>query len=470
MDNSVSSTLAPETWPFSLDLLPQPAYMVGGAVRDALLGRRREYLDLDFVIPTDAVKVARAIAQHYQAGFVLLDPQRQIARVVFPHATVDIAQQEGASLETDLHRRDFTVNAIAYDPHTQEIIDPLQGLADLEQRMLRMVSPANLQDDPLRLMRAYRQAAQLNFTIEPATQETIRSLAAHITTVAAERVRVEVGYLLAIPQGTPAIATAWQDGVLVPFFKNATTESFQKLAAVDTAAAFLEKNWQPLGVELQDYIRDTIKTTRLGIAKLACLVHPNPETAEIELMAITYSRAEIQSVKLMAITYSRAEIQSVTTALRLIPRLRVANMSLREQYFLFQEAGTGFSTAVVLALACDNLVGAMFGYKPLLYPSGTASSNENDSVECVYAPLIGRYLSVECVYAPLIGRYLNPDDLVAHPSQIVSGKEIIIALNLPPSPLIGKLLTEIAIAQAEGKISTAKEAIAFAASLLDTPD
>jgi tRNA nucleotidyltransferase (CCA-adding enzyme) len=422
MDNSVASILAPETWPFSLDLLPQPAYMVGGAVRDALLGRRREYLDLDFVIPADAVKVARAIAQHYQAGFVLLDPQRQIARVVFPHATVDIAQQEGSDLETDLHRRDFTVNAIAYDPHSQEIIDPLQGLIDLEKRVLRMVSPTNLQDDPLRLMRAYRQAAQLNFTIEPVTQENIRSLAAHITTVAAERVRVEVGYLLAIPQGTPAITTAWQDGVLAPFFKNATPESFQKLAAVDTAAAFIQKNWQPLGVELQDYIRDTIKTTRLGIAKLACLVHPDPEAAEIELMALTYSRAEIQAV---------------TTALRLIPRLRVGNMSLREQYFLFQEAGTGFSTAVALALACDNLVGAMFGDKPL------------------------------CVYAPLISRYLNPDDLVAHPSQIVSGKEIIIALNLPPSPLIGKLLTEIAIAQAEGKISTAKEAIAFAASLLE---
>jgi tRNA nucleotidyltransferase (CCA-adding enzyme) len=422
MQNIFSSTLAPENWPFDLALLPQPAYMVGGAVRDALLGRSREYLDLDFVIPTDAVKVARAIAHHYQAGFVLLDPQRQIARVVFPNATVDIAQQEGASLETDLHRRDFTVNAIAYNPHTQAIIDPLQGLADLEARVLRMISPANLEDDPLRLLRGYRQSAQLGFTIEPTTQNTIRSLAAHITTVAAERVRVEIGYLLAIPEGSAAIANAWLDGVLAPFFKNATSESFEKLAAVDQAATFITENWQPLGVELQDCIRDTIKTTRLGIAKLACLVHPNPEAAEIELMELTYSRAEIQSV---------------TIALRIFSRLKAVNMSLKEQYFFFQEAGTVFSTAVALALACDNLVGAISGDKSL------------------------------CVYAPLIGRYLNPDDLVAHPTAIVSGKEIIIALNLSPSPLVGKILTEIAIAQAEGKISTPKEAIAFAASLLE---
>ncbi|MBW4561672.1 MAG: CCA tRNA nucleotidyltransferase [Mojavia pulchra JT2-VF2] len=422
MHPSVPFILAPETWPFSLELLPQPAYMVGGAVRDALLGRSREYLDLDFVIPADAVKVARAIAKHYQAGFVLLDAERQIARVVFPHATVDIAQQEGASLETDLHRRDFTVNAIAYNPHTQEIIDSLQGVVDLQQRLLRMISPKNLEDDPLRLMRAYRQAAQLDFTIEPTTQATIRSLASHITKVAAERVRVEIGYLLATPLGTPWLTSAWEDGLLAPLFKNATRESFNKLAAVDTAAALIAKNWQPLGSQLQEYVRDTIKTTWLGIAKLACLVHSDPEAAEVELMRLAYSRAEIRSV---------------TTALKLSPQLKVANMPLREQYFLFQEAGTVFSAVAVLALADDILVEPISGQKSL------------------------------CVYAPLISRYLNPDDLVAHPTQIVSGKEIILALKIPPSPLIGKLLTEIAIAQAEGKVSTPTEAIQFATQLLE---
>lgn len=421
MHNSVASTLAPENWPFSLELLPQPAYMVGGAVRDAILGRTREYLDLDFVVPTGAVKLARAIAHHYQAGFVLLDRERQIARVVFPHATVDIAQQEGASLATDLHRRDFTVNAIAYNPHTQEIIDPLQGLADLQQGLLRMVSPANLKDDPLRLMRAYRQAAQLGFTIEPITQATIRDLASHITEVAAERVRVEIGYLLASPQGTPWITSAWEDGLIGLFFKSATRESFNKLAAVDSAAALLGKTWPPLGGTLQECIRETIKTTWLGIAKLACLVHPQPETAEIELQELTYSRAEIRSV---------------TTALKLFPQFKKTDLTLREQYFFFQEVGFVFSATAVLALAHDNLVGAMFGYQPIIS------------------------------FASLIDRYLNPDDLVAHPTSLVSGKEIIVALNIPASPLVGKLLMEIAIAQVEGRVSTPAEAIAFARQLL----
>ncbi|MEH2269327.1 MAG: CCA tRNA nucleotidyltransferase [Nostoc sp.] len=430
---------APENWPFSLELLPQPAYLVGGAVRDAILGRTREYLDLDFVIPFKAVKLARAIAHHYKAGFVLLDAERQIARVVFPHATADFAQQEGNSLEVDLHRRDFTVNAIAYNPHTQEIIDPLQGCVDLERGILRMVSAANLEDDPLRLMRGYRQAAQLGFTIEPATQAAIRSLASHISKVAAERFRGEIGYLLANSQGTPWITSAWEDGLLAPFFKNATPESLLKLAAVDNAAALLTENWQQLGVQLQEYVRDRIKTTWLGIAKLACLVNPDPQLAEIELQELTYSRAEIRGV---------------TTVLKLLPQLQlqIVDMSLREQYLLFHNADIVFPAMAVLAVALDNLVEAMSGDKPL--HTAVSTTQETKARGCQ-------------VLAPLINRYLNPDDLVAHPTPVVTGKQLIIALDIPASPIIGQLLTEIAVAQAEGKILTPTEAIAFARQLLD---
>lgn len=420
MSSDVLSSLAPENWPFSLECLPQTAYMVGGAVRDALLGRTREYWDLDFIIPSDAVQVARAIARRYQAGFVLLDSERQIARVVFPDATADFAQQEGESLETDLHRRDFTVNAIAYNPHTQEIIDPLGGCDDIVLGLLRMISPRNLADDPLRLLRAYRQAAQLGFTIEANTQNTIRTLASQISQVATERVRVEIGYLLANSQGTPWIAKAGEDGLLAPFFKNATHQSFDKLAAIDNVTTLVKEHWPQLALELQNYVRDTVKTTWLGITKLACLVHPETTVAELELQELTYSRAEVRAV---------------TTALKLFPQLKVAD-SVREQYFLFQEAGIVFTATILLALINDNLVEPISGTHPFQ------------------------------VYAPLISRYLNPDDLVAHPTQLVSGKNLMIALNIPASPVVGKLLTEIAVAQAEGKVSTPQEAIELAKQII----
>jgi tRNA nucleotidyltransferase (CCA-adding enzyme) len=421
MDELVVSRLAAKNWPFSLEYLPQPVYMVGGAVRDAILGRVREYVDLDFIIPADAVKVARKIAQRYQAGFVLLDAERQIARVVFPHATVDFAQQEGESLITDLHRRDFTINAIAYNPHTQEIIDPLEGFKDIESSLLRMISPVNLQNDPLRLMRAYRQAAQLGFTIEPATQETIRSLAKSINQVAAERVRVEIGYLLANSQGTFWLNLAWKDGVLTSFFKNATEESFIKLTAVDQAYTLISENWQQLGEELANYVRETVKTSWLATAKLACLVDSKPEIAEIELQELTYSRAEIRAV---------------TTGLRLFSEIKAVDMSLRKQYFLFREMGILFPAVLVLALANDIVAKGMFEE------------------------------SMFITYEPLIKRYLDKNDAVAHPIPLLNGKDMIMALNIPASPLIGELLMEVGVAQAEGKISTVEAAIEFARNLV----
>ena len=159
----VSSALSPETWPFNLKWLPKSACLVGGTVRDALLDRHSEYLDLDFVLPINAVETAQAIARHYRAGFVVLDAERQIARVVFDQGTADFALQVGETLEDDLRRRDFTVNAIAYNPHTKDLLDPLHGYEDLQRKRLRMVSVENLAEDPLRLLRAYRQAAQLGF-------------------------------------------------------------------------------------------------------------------------------------------------------------------------------------------------------------------------------------------------------------------------------------------------------------------
>lgn len=415
MSYYTASIFSEESFPFSLELLPQPAYIVGGAVRDGILGRKREYLDLDFVLPGDAVGVARNVAKHHQAGFVLLDAEREIARVVFPEATADFAKQEGETLEVDLHRRDFTINAIAYNPYTQEIIDPLKGCEDIKAGILRMISPDNLRDDPLRLLRAYRQASQLGFTIEATTQATICSLAPYVSSLAAERVRVEISYMLTSPRGTPWLKKAWEDDLLLPFFKNATPEGVAKLMEVDKAASLLAQTWTELGEKFSQYVRDTLKTTWLGIAKLATLVSPEPEVAELELQNLTYSRAEIKAV---------------TTALRLLKQLKKPEMSLREQFFFFQTAADVFPTTAILFVADNNSrVGGI---------------------------------------APLITRYLDPDDLVSHPTQLVSGKDIILYLKIPSSPLIGELLTEIKVAQAEGKVSTIDEAIEFARQLMKT--
>ncbi len=410
-----SSVLSPQSWPFSQEWLPPEACLVGGAVRDALLGRRAEYLDLDFVLSADAVQTARKLAKHYKAGFVVLDAERQIARVVFDQATVDLAQQEGDSLETDLRRRDFTINAIAYNPYTNELIDPLQGYADLQQGIIRMVSPANLQDDPLRLLRAYRQAAQLGFRIESTTQSTIRQLAPLLTQIAAERVQVELGYLLKSPQGTPWLTAAWEDNLLQAWFPDATDRGLAQVAASDRAGILLEETWSALGEELRALVGGK-SASLLSLAKLACLLPSVPEAAEEQLVRLKYSRAEIRTA---------------ITAVKHLPQLlshATAPMSLREQYFFFQNVGSVFPALAVLAVASE--------------------------------------VPVEAI-APLSDRYLNPDDQVAHPTPLVTGNDLMKALHLPASPQVGKLLTELQVARIEGKISSREDALEFAAQLLD---
>ena len=406
-----ASALSPDTWPFSLELLPPQACLVGGAVRDALLGRRSEYLDLDFVLPVDAVETARKLANHYKAGFVVLDAGRQIARVVFKQATVDLAKQEGDSLESDLHRRDFTINAIAYNPHTGELIDPLQGIADIQTRTIRMVKAANLEDDPLRLLRGYRQAAQLNFAIEPETQAVMRRIAGLLGEIAAERVQVELGYLLKFAQGTPWLTAAWKDNLLETWFPDATAQGLAQVAAIDQAAIVLEETWQTLGVELRTQGSGK-SASLLSLAKLASLLKSLPKEAEEQLQRLKYSRAEIRVA---------------VTTLKHLPRLlsySSSGMSIKEQYFLFQDVGSIFPALAVTAVAAGMPVDAL---------------------------------------TPLINRYLNPDDRVAHPKALITGNDLMRSLNLPAGQQIGKLLGEIQLAQAEGKISTPEEALDFAA-------
>ncbi len=400
--------------PFDLNLLPKPVYVVGGAVRDGLLGRIRKELDLDLTISTGAVDVARRLAQAYQAGFVLLDAERQIARVVFPGMTVDIAQQEGDILQ-DLSRRDYTLNAIAYDLQAGVTIDPLNGTQDLHSRTIRMVSRHNLIDDPLRLLRAYRQGAQLNFTIESQTQQTIRELAPLLTKVAAERVLAELRYLLQTPHSSQWLAAVVADELLAGWLEIPVREDYRnRLTQIDNAIDLVKQHYPALDREIHQPLRDTIPISRGAMGKLTALLAPELSLATAQMLRLTFSAVEIQAV---------------TIAMTYLPQLLQGELSLTEQYFWFQSVGNNFPLLVILAIAAGVNIAQL---------------------------------------TELIDRYLNPEDQVAHPTPLVNGHDLIQALRLTPSPTIGKLLTEIQLARILDKIATPAEAIEFARNLIDS--
>ena len=205
----------PERWPVPPEAFPPGCALVGGAVRDALLNRLGPKPDLDLVLPGDAVALCKQLRRSHGGSAVVLDGERSIARLVIQDWSIDLARQEGDSLEADLHRRDYTVNAMALplaEPH--RLVDPLGGADHLSAGTLVAVAEANLLDDPLRLLRGLRLASELGFALEARTLGWIRAHHRQLAQVAGERVLAELEKLARTPRGHEGLATVVQCNLL----------------------------------------------------------------------------------------------------------------------------------------------------------------------------------------------------------------------------------------------------------------
>lgn len=189
----------------------EPVYLVGGAVRDLLLGRPRT--DVDLVVEGDAAALAARLGgagvEHERFGTVKVEVEGH--EVDIASARTETYPEPGAlpvvaaaeSIEVDLGRRDFTINALAIPLEGEpRVIDPYDGQADLERGLLRVLHPTSFEDDPTRAIRAARYAARFGFTLEPETDRLMRR--ADLTTVSADRRRGELERLAAEPTGRVA--------------------------------------------------------------------------------------------------------------------------------------------------------------------------------------------------------------------------------------------------------------------------
>jgi poly(A) polymerase len=175
------------------------AWIVGGAVRDAALGR--EVTDLDLAVAGDPRRAARAIAAELGGHAFELSAEFGTWRVVSPdHGwQVDATALHGGGIEADLAERDFTIGAVAVPVAGGETVDPFGGLTDLERRLLRAVGERSFGADPLRLLRAARLAAELGLRIDPGTAELARAAASRASDPAGERQLAELRQILGGP-------------------------------------------------------------------------------------------------------------------------------------------------------------------------------------------------------------------------------------------------------------------------------
>jgi tRNA nucleotidyltransferase (CCA-adding enzyme) len=220
--------------------------IVGGWVRDRIMQRPSKDIDLEvFGIPADQV---RAILegfgrvetvgesfQVYKSGDIDVSLPRRESKSGRGHRGFDIAGDPDMPLHEAVRRRDFTINAIAWDPLTGEYLDPCDGRGDIARRLLRVVDPVTFADDSLRVLRAIQFAARLEFVLDAQTRELCRSIA--LDDLPAERIWGEIEKLLLAPRPSIGLTIAMDLGVVGRLFPE-----LQALAGCPQ-----EPEWHPEG-------------------------------------------------------------------------------------------------------------------------------------------------------------------------------------------------------------------------------
>jgi tRNA nucleotidyltransferase (CCA-adding enzyme) len=204
-----------------------PLYLVGGAVRDLVLGHPG--YDIDLALEGDAVAMSHFLAEktggrevtHVRFGTARVSGHgfrldlARTRRERYPHAG-SLPVVEPATLAEDLARRDFTINAVALrlEPVPAEVIDPFRGVADARSRLVRVLHDRSFQDDATRILRAVRYAARLDFKIATQTAALIRRDLSYLSTISGPRLRRELALLFEEPGAVAGSRLAQQLGVL----------------------------------------------------------------------------------------------------------------------------------------------------------------------------------------------------------------------------------------------------------------
>ncbi|MBO6959580.1 MAG: CCA tRNA nucleotidyltransferase [Prochlorococcus marinus CUG1438] len=177
---------------YILGFFPKGSYLVGGYIRDIILGRETEKVDFDIVVPSNAIEIGKKIANKIGSKFIILDKKREVVRIILNNIYIDIANQVSSTIEGDLCSRDLSINSIAFLFDKKCLFDPLNGLKDLELSIIRTHSEKNLLNDPLRILRCFRFVSELNFKIDVNLITFIKKNKGKLYFVAKERINYEI--------------------------------------------------------------------------------------------------------------------------------------------------------------------------------------------------------------------------------------------------------------------------------------
>lgn len=470
-----------------------PVYLVGGAVRDALLAHPVH--DYDFVLPGDALRAARRVANKIGAAYFPLDAERGTARLIFTdeqgsRRVLDFAALRGPDLESDLRDRDFTVNALAVDVcNPQALLDPLGGAADLWNKTLRACSPTSLTSDPVRILRAIRMAAGFGFHILPETRKFMRQAVPLLPRVSSERLRDELFRILGGPQPHTAIRALDMLGVLQHVLPELIS-----LKNVTQSPPHVRDVW--------GHTLDTLRNLDILLTVLGSQHDPDASanlTLGVAVMRLGRYRQQI-SAHLQASLVPERPLRSLLFLAALYhdigkPETRHLDENGRIRFFDHDQIGADIISSRGRALHLSNTeidrLGAVVRHH--MRPTLLAHSERGPSPRAVYrffratgiagvdicllslADLLATYgttlpqerwaRQVDVVGALLEAWWERPEKHVSPPA-LISGHDLISEFGLEPGSLIGELLEMVHEAQAVGDVSSREGALALASESL----
>jgi poly(A) polymerase len=465
-------------------LAERAAWLVGGAIRDRVLGR--ETSDIDIVVDGDPEQAARAVARAAgRAACFALSHEFGAWRVCARDSSwqVDVERLRGGSLEADLALRDFTVNAIAEPIAGGSAIDPLGGLDDLAAHRLRMVAPRAFADDPLRVLRLARVAVELGLAAEPATLQQAHEHATELARCSPERVFVELRRIVSAPEalrglellrelGATAVVLPELDalrGVEQNRFHHAdvhghTLEVLARTIALEQHAAGASVEG---AAELQAAFgahRDEVAAvlaepladgmTRGDALRWGALLHDaaKPLTREIRPLdgRVTFIGHDERGAELA---------RDVLGRLRASERLRAHVAALVRHHlrlgFLVHEPQPLSRRTVFAYLRSTGPVAVDVTLLSIADRLATRGARADQAIAAhlrVAEQLLGEALS---------WRSQGP------PAPLLRGDELASQLGLPTGPRIGELLAELAEAQYVGDVVSREQALAYASARVE---
>ncbi len=484
------------------EVVPNGHY-VGGIVRNALL--KRPSGDIDITLPADEVKpAALGLAKRLNAAAFEIDRELGVWRLVTHQEKlqIDLTAYQGKDLTADLKRRDFAFNSLAYPVAAKpqiivtprehstaqvllkrvrkdKIVDVTGGLTDLKNKLIRLNGPTRFKEDPLRMLRAFRCAAELKFTMTPNTLAQIETDKKLIKKPAGERIKEELDRLFAVPGKTYDYLVQMDKCGLL-------TALFPKLEAQRGCA---EVYYGPEGVlrhtllvcKRMDYLLEHLDKAfpqyaekiapfcqNKPLYKMAALLHDiaKPKTAKMKKGRLRFFYHEQVGAKMVRwilqdLRYSRVDSYLMRGMIgeHLRPSNLASNDILTERgvYHFFRDLG---DTAIPLLLLCwadytSYITDAQL--RRILPKSGERMMTV---AQAERFKNVGKTLRHLQLLTYMMGQYFDRPASV-RPIKVISGGDVMKTLRLKPGPQVGAVLEAVAVAQVEGKIKTRLDALDF---------